>query len=145
MSHWLQDSHKSGNLRYLSNRKKYHVSTGCVMTTVTQSIRSGISWIREHNNFYHLMYFFPSFSLAKSSSHDLQRTASLQIIVLLQIIFCSCIIKLKLRSCVKMADRFPKQVESDLTYFNNIVDQRNGDRMIKQLLNSVYIPKYHQW
>ena len=37
-----------------------------------------------------------------------------------------------------MADRFPKQVESDLTY---LVDQKNGDQMIKQLLNSV-IAKY---
>ena len=33
-----------------------------------------------------------------------------------------------------MADRFPEQAESDLTY---LVDQKNGDRMIKQLLNSV--------
>ena len=38
-----------------------------------------------------------------------------------------------------MADRFPEQAESDLTYF---VDQKNDDRMIKQLLNSV-IAKYH--
>ena len=30
-----------------------------------------------------------------------------------------------------MADRFPEQAESDLTY---LVDQKNGDRMIKQLL-----------
>jgi len=31
---------------------------------------------REHSNsYYHSMYFFPSFSLAKSSPHDLQRTA----------------------------------------------------------------------
>ena len=37
-----------------------------------------------------------------------------------------------------MADRFPEQAESDLTYF---VDQKNGDQMIKQLLNSV-IAKY---
>ena len=37
-----------------------------------------------------------------------------------------------------MADRFPEQAESDLTY---LVDQKNGDRMIKQLLNSV-IAKY---
>ena len=36
-----------------------------------------------------------------------------------------------------MADRFPEQAESDLTY---LVDQKNGD-MIKQLLNSV-IAKY---
>ena len=28
-----------------------------------------------------------------------------------------------------MADRFPEQVESDLTY---LVDQKKGDRMIKQ-------------
>ena len=33
-----------------------------------------------------------------------------------------------------MADRFPKQAESDLTY---LVDQKNGDPIIKQLLNSV--------
>ena len=38
-----------------------------------------------------------------------------------------------------MADRFPEQAESDLTHF---VDQKNDDRMIKQLLNSV-IAKYH--
>ena len=37
-----------------------------------------------------------------------------------------------------MADRFPKQAESDLIY---LVDQKNGDRMLKQLLNSV-ITKY---
>ena len=36
---------------------------------------------------------------------------------------------MKLRSCVKMADRFPEQAESDLTY---LVDQKNGDWMIKQ-------------
>ena len=33
-----------------------------------------------------------------------------------------------------MADRFPEQAESDLTY---LADQKNGDRMIKQLLHSV--------
>ena len=33
-----------------------------------------------------------------------------------------------------MADLFPEQAESDLTY---LVDQKNGDRMIKQLLNLV--------
>ena len=38
-----------------------------------------------------------------------------------------------------MADRFPEQAESDLTY---LVDKKkNGDRIIKQLLNSV-IAKY---
>ena len=37
-----------------------------------------------------------------------------------------------------MADQFPEQAESDLAY---LVDQKNGDRMIKQLLNSV-IAKY---
>ena len=37
-----------------------------------------------------------------------------------------------------MGDRFPEQAESHLTY---LVDQKNGDRMIKQLLNSV-IAKY---
>ena len=37
-----------------------------------------------------------------------------------------------------MVYRFPEQAESDLTY---LVDQKNGDRMIKQLLNSV-IAKY---
>ena len=41
---------------------------------------------------------------------------------------------MKLRSRVKMADRLPEQAESDLTY---LVDQKNGDRIIKQLLNSV--------
>jgi len=33
---------------------------------------------------------------------------------------------------VKMADRLPEQAESDLTY---LVDQKNGDRMMKQLLS----------
>ena len=33
-----------------------------------------------------------------------------------------------------MADRFPEQAESDLTH---LVDQKNGDRMIKQLLSEV--------
>ena len=36
-----------------------------------------------------------------------------------------------------MADRFPEQAESDLY----LVDQKNGDRIITQLLNSV-IAKY---
>ena len=35
---------------------------------------------------------------------------------------------------MKVADRFPEQAESDLTY---LVDQKNSDRMIKQLLNPV--------
>ena len=46
---------------------------------------------------------------------------------------------MKLRSCVKIAVRFPEQAESDLTY---LVEKKNGDRMVKQLLNSV-ITKYH--
>ena len=33
-----------------------------------------------------------------------------------------------------MADRLPEQAESDLTY---LVDQKNGDRMMKQLLSEV--------
>ena len=37
-----------------------------------------------------------------------------------------------------MEDRFPEQAESDLTC---LVNERNGDRMIKQLLNLV-IAKY---
>ena len=37
-----------------------------------------------------------------------------------------------------MGDRFPVHTESDLTY---LVDQKNSDPMIKQLLNSV-IAKY---
>ena len=37
-----------------------------------------------------------------------------------------------------MADGFPEQSENDLT---SLVDQKNGDRMIKQLLNSV-VAKY---
>ena len=45
---------------------------------------------------------------------------------------------MKLHSCVKMADRLPVQAESALTY---LVDKKNGDRMIKQLLKSV-IAKY---
>ena len=39
---------------------------------------------------------------------------------------------------MKMADWFPKQAESDLTY---LIDQKSGDQMIKQLLNLV-IAKY---
>ena len=39
---------------------------------------------------------------------------------------------------MKMTDQFPEQAESDLTY---LVGQKNGNRMIKQLLNSV-IAKY---
>ena len=45
---------------------------------------------------------------------------------------------MKLQSCVKMEDRFAEQAESDLTC---LVDEKNGDRMIKQLLNLV-IAKY---
>ena len=37
-----------------------------------------------------------------------------------------------------MEDRFPEQAESDLTC---LVDEKNGDRMIEQLLNLV-IAKY---
>ena len=37
-----------------------------------------------------------------------------------------------------MADHFTEQAESDVTY---LVDQKNNDRMIKQLLNLV-IAKY---
>ena len=37
-----------------------------------------------------------------------------------------------------MEDRFPEQAESGFTYLG---DQKNGDRIIKQLLNSV-IAKY---
>ena len=40
-----------------------------------------------------------------------------------------------------MADRFPDLSESDLT---TLVDQKNSDRMIKQLLNLV-IAKYNDW
>ena len=40
---------------------------------------------------------------------------------------------------MKMADRFPEQSESDLT---SLVDEKDSDQMIKQLLNSV-IAKYH--
>ena len=39
---------------------------------------------------------------------------------------------------MKIEDRFPEQAESDLTC---LVDEKNGDRMIKQLLNLV-IAKY---
>ena len=60
----------------------------------------------------------------------------LQISILLQIIFCSCVIETTLL-CRNW--RFPEQAESDLTYW---VDQKNGDRMTKQQsLNSV-IAKY---
>lgn len=47
--------------------------------------------------------------------------------VLLLIIFCSCAIET--HSCVKMADHFPAQAENHFTY---LVDQNNGDRMMKQ-------------
>ena len=40
-----------------------------------------------------------------------------------------------------MADRFPDLSESDLT---TLVDQKNSDQMIKQLLNLV-IAKYNDW
>ena len=65
--------------------------------------------------YYHSMYFFLS-SLAESPPRDLQIT------------FCSCIIILKPRSSVKMADQFCELSESDLT---SLVDQ-NSDQMIKQ-------------
>ena len=45
---------------------------------------------------------------------------------------------MKLQSFVKMEDRFPEQAESDLTC---LVDEKNSDRVIKQLLNLV-IAKY---
>ena len=51
----------------------------------------------------------------------------LQVRILLQIIFCSCVIEY-------YADRFPEQAESDLT---DLVEQNNGDRMMEQLLNLV--------
>ena len=35
-----------------------------------------------------------------------------------------------------MMDRFPEEAENDLTYLD---DQKNGDRMINQLLNSVVV------
>ena len=35
-----------------------------------------------------------------------------------------------------MRDRFPEEVESDLTYLD---DQKNGNRMINQLLNPVVV------
>ena len=38
-----------------------------------------------------------------------------------------------------MVDRFPKQADSELTY---LVDQKNGDQMIKQLLLNSVITKY---
>ena len=39
-----------------------------------------------------------------------------------------------------MADRFSEQAESDLTY---LVDKKNSDRVIKQLLLNSVITKYH--
>ena len=45
---------------------------------------------------------------------------------------------LKVQSCMKMEDGFAEQAESDLT---RLVNKKNGDRMIKQLLNLV-IAKY---
>ena len=39
-----------------------------------------------------------------------------------------------------MVDRFPEQAKSDLTY---LIDQKKGDRMIKQLLLNSVIAKYH--
>jgi len=38
-----------------------------------------------------------------------------------------------------MENRFPEKAESDLTY---LVDQKNGDGIIKQLLTSVIAIKY---
>ena len=46
---------------------------------------------------------------------------------------------MKVRSCVKMADQFPEQAEGDLTY---LVDQKNGNPMIRQLLNLVSAKYY---
>ena len=79
---------------------------------------------------------FPSFSLAR----ELTKWAAnnwLQISVLLQITFCSCLIETTL--LCEMVDQFPEQAESDLTYLVDL--QKNGDWMIKQLLNS-FIAKY---
>ena len=77
--------------------------------------------------------FFPSFSLAQSSPRDLPITAFNK---LLQIIFCSFVIETTL--LCENGDRLPKQAENGLTC---LVDQKNGDGMIKQLINSV-IPNY---
>ena len=55
----------------------------------------------------------------------------LQISVLLEIIFCSCVIETTLLS---ENGRFSKQTESDLTY---LVDHKNVDQMIKQSLSKV--------
>ena len=43
---------------------------------------------------------------------------------------------------MKKVDRFPKQAESDLTY---LVDQKNCDRRIKQLLLNLVIANYHDF
>ena len=58
----------------------------------------------------------------------------LQISVLLQIIFCSCVIEMLLCENGGSVPRAGRE-------WFAIVDQKNGDRMIKQLLNSV-IAKY---
>ena len=78
---------------------------------------------------------FPSFSLAERPPRDLQ------ISVLLQIIFCSCVIE------TTVADRFPELSETDLTSLVDLKNSENTEKAtvieknIKQLLNSV-IAKY---
>ena len=59
----------------------------------------------------------------------------LQISVLLQIIFCSCVIEAML-SCENGGSVSPRVI-----WHNYLVHQKNGDQMIKQWLNSV-IAKY---
>ena len=77
-------------------------------------------------SYYHSMYFFSflfiALELTTSPANNCLETS-----VLLLIIFCSCVIET--HSCVKMADHFPAQAENHLTY---LVDQNNGDRMMKQ-------------
>ena len=49
-------------------------------------------------------------------------------------IFYSCVIQTTL-SCLKMADRFPELLESDLT---SSVDQKNSDRIDKTIIELGY-------
>jgi len=101
-----------------SQKVSCNLRTYTVMTTVTQSIHSGISWIGSIviAIIIRCIFFLP-FHWPRAHHMTCKELPTNKCFTANN--FCSCIIKFKLRSCVKMADRFPKQVESDLTYFNN--------------------------
>ena len=84
--------------------------------------------LQTNNNYcYHSMYF--SFLINGRELTTWPANNCLQISVLLQIIFCSCVIETTLMWKWPISS---EQAESDLIY---LVDQKNGDRMIKQWLN----------